>query len=819
MPAPDYITPLGNTASFYDWFNSYNTDALGKLNKMYAYEIYGGNGIGITHNSGGYTVFVSDTIANGITFNGPVAFTNTVTLPSSQTSLSNVSVVFSGDYSSSGVTLGRVVRVTTAGGLSLAYADGPTLAEALGIVTTFSTSSATVALLGKISGSTLASQLIEGAGAFSTGCVYFLSDTTQGKVKTTEPTTTGKVSKPILIATGHDNAIILPYRGQYLNGVCGASGESLVDSLVVPIVSQGETEENYELKPGALLAVSSTEISTSTNYSSSPSPSGYYYKANSSTPVSSILGIISNYASGTTYNSTSGGLNYMIVRPAGSVVSYTDLGWTGTYKNTGLIYLDSSGEPSKTVTSQGSIGIATNDYFTFLPTPSTSVYTTSALVTGSTSKSKNVLINGSLHVWQRRDYGDFPGVTGYTSASDFYAKSSATGGYFADRWCLLNSNPTGQTFTISKNSFSDSQLDVAGYPKNYFNLTATRSGVTHYFEFENRVQDARNNSGREMILSFYAKNDTGTGVTFTPYVKQYGSSLTTNTFTDIFISGASWQRYSRIINVPLVGGTAFGTESYFSVGLRSKSSTVNVNFAQFMFEEGVTFTTPELTDVNDEYRKCSYYYQRSYPVYTRTGANTLNRTETGLTATTSNYFHNDSNVYLGGAERIVIMNYNDIDHTVRLPVRMRSSSYFTVDSGSETYPYTGSERTAKMTKPVPIKLFSPTTGVGSYFAVEGGGTENNLYNLTAKANLTKCNGTNAGVYYTDLARRLGIETDVPKNIRQYVVRAGNAYQAVASAGTDGSVESIGVRILQGFVPMDIIAFHYVVDLDLYHGLT
>ena len=143
MSAFQSITPLGTTASFYDWFNSYNTNAVGKLNSIYISRPYNGDGITLDYNStsGGYTFAFSGDVTRNTTFRGNVTVEGILTSASSQ--FAGVAFGISGNYLSAGVTTGKVLRVTATGGLTLAIANTATGAEVLGIalsaMTTLST--------------------------------------------------------------------------------------------------------------------------------------------------------------------------------------------------------------------------------------------------------------------------------------------------------------------------------------------------------------------------------------------------------------------------------------------------------------------------------------------------------------------------------------------------------------------------------------------------------------------------------------------------------------------------------------------------------
>jgi hypothetical protein len=796
MSAPDNIQTLGPTATFYDWFNSYNTKAIAKLNKMYIYDAKAGDGITLQGNTftGGYTFAISDNITKGITFSGRIAFTNSISFPTG-TQLGSVARTFTGNYLA-GACVGTVVRVTSTGGITRAQANDRTNAESIGVVTAISTTSATVALIGEISGASLTTKLL-GAGTFSTGCVYFLSTTTPGGVTVTEPTGSGTVSKPILIATGVTGAIVLPYRGQYIDlvGVSGACGEGL-DTIVIPITSEGDTEANFKLRPGSVMAVSSASY---TEDYISPTSLLKYRKATFQTPMNELLGIVSSYVG--PYSATSGDTVYLLVQPIGSVVDFDDLGWSTDLRDSGYIYLDSSGNPTKVISSEYtySIGSSVQGSFIFAPA---SISTSGSIGSASTSKAtKNHLINGSLLLWQRKDRGDITGIT-WTSG--------VTGGYFADRWCILNTNPSGQTFNILRQDFAKNQIEVPGYPQHYFNLSGTTVGASNTFYIENRTEDARTHAGKEMTFSFYARNKTASPTqSVVPYVKQFKQVLDTPSLlsgSTLSISSSSWTRYYSTFIVPVPTGSTFDPEGYFAMGLKMADSTINVDFAQFMLEEGRTYSTPDMVNLDDEYRKSGYYYQRSYAAKDQTGSRT--KWLSNLNGPLGGFITGNP-ISTAHVEKIV---RTSGEMNVSLPIRMRKISNFDGYTASDLpYVSVGTQNVKY------ADIYSPLDGV-----------YNDAYNISANFNLRNTQGT---ISQTIIALAYGVglnEATISSTSAAFYNTRRCLYCDLTTTPTisgyvvpnvDGSVSTLYVEVAQGYVLFDEIAFHYVLDLDLYQGLT
>jgi hypothetical protein len=84
-------------------------------------------------------------------------------------------------------------------------ADDVVTAEAVGVVESINGNDFTIVFDGEITLSGL-----------TDGEVYFLSDSVAGTLTTTEPTTIGTISKPILVAYSTTKGIVKSYRGVLL---------------------------------------------------------------------------------------------------------------------------------------------------------------------------------------------------------------------------------------------------------------------------------------------------------------------------------------------------------------------------------------------------------------------------------------------------------------------------------------------------------------------------------------------------------------------------------------------------------------------------
>lgn len=590
------ITSLGNTASFRDWFTQYNNSVLGKLNNSLISRPLAGDGITFTSSSdGGYTLAVSGTIAKNVEFSGNVTFKGLVQL--SDTLLSGIAIGVTGDFTASGVTLGKAVRVISGGGLTLANAGTPSDAEMLGIAIDVNTTRTIVAVAGKVSGTTLSNNLI--SGGFTSGCIYFLDPTVNGGITRIEPSTVGQVSKPVILGLSTTEGVILPFRGQFITGVCGASGENLFNTAIyVNVLSKGEAEVDFALKPGRIIATNPSSTKSSSEYDGPFS--NVYFKATNSTPVEKILGIVSEYVGG--YNSTPSGTVVLKVNTNGSVItSVSSLAdWFGI--DTGEIYLDDSGLPTTTPASLFVGNVADDDLVLNIKSPSTIITSGSSNAGGNKN---NLMINGCLHLWQRG--------RGVTTGFGITAGPDDKKEYLADRWVMWGvSGENG--YTAERGNFPLTQTDVLGYPKYFASVRKNTSTSSNPAYFYNVIDDVRTLANKQFTLSLYARTPGGTG-TFSIHSIQ-NISVSGNTYVNgtthasFTTPDSNWGRYSTTFVGP--AASAGITNSYSLVGIKFHENGKTFDFAQFILEEGATASVPSIIDIDEEYKRAAPYYQRSY---------------------------------------------------------------------------------------------------------------------------------------------------------------------------------------------------------------
>ena len=116
-----------------------------------------------------------------------------------------------------GFTIGDVVYRKSDSTWQKAQADTIATAESVGIIESVSGNDFVIVFNGII---TTLSGLVDSTP-------YFLSDSTAGAYSSTEPSTIGYVSKPVLIAFSTTSGLVLGYRGAVIGGDVGPTGASI----------------------------------------------------------------------------------------------------------------------------------------------------------------------------------------------------------------------------------------------------------------------------------------------------------------------------------------------------------------------------------------------------------------------------------------------------------------------------------------------------------------------------------------------------------------------------------------------------------------
>ena len=155
---------------------------------------------------------------------------------------------------------------------------------------------------------------------------------------------------------------------------------------------------------------------------------------------------------------------------------------------------------------------------------------------------KNKIINGDFGIWQRGTSFDITAST-----------------YNADRFLTTN---TGNTGTVSQQTFTLGSAPVAGYEAQYFARTAVTgvAGASNFTTYAQRIEDVRTFAGQTVTISYWAKADAAKSVSLE--LQQFfgtGGSANVNTFVVKQALTTSWVRYTSTVSVPSIAGKTIGT--------------------------------------------------------------------------------------------------------------------------------------------------------------------------------------------------------------------------------------------------------------------
>ena len=128
------------------------------------------------------------------------------------------------------LVFGTPVRVGIGGQYVKAMANSGVNAEVVGIISNTSNTSYEITFIGEIFGDFRA--VTETGGNLISGEVYYLSPYNFGKITNTQPTGVGHVHKAVMIATGPNSAIVLPFTGGVLATPIQLAGASSVSVTI-----------------------------------------------------------------------------------------------------------------------------------------------------------------------------------------------------------------------------------------------------------------------------------------------------------------------------------------------------------------------------------------------------------------------------------------------------------------------------------------------------------------------------------------------------------------------------------------------------------
>lgn len=789
MAFNDTISTLTGTSTFFDWFQKENNEIISKLNLAQISSITGGDGIlvGLSASSGLATLTIGGTlgaISRGLTFNGAVSFLGETVFPNISYKITGVTT------GTSGYTFGSVVRITS-DGYTLAKANSADSAEVVGVISSMNSTYSVVSLSGKIDGNftTVA------GGTLSPGCVYFLDGQTAGFLTTTEPTTIGFVSKPVMIGIGQTAGMIVQYRGNFLNSSTSGSGLSGSNLIYVsfpktpdpttlgftfgtflsyaPHIAGGSaggngvTFFNQVLSDTGRTALNKGWfISGSKNFINrlyTPGTPFYNLPWEDDFVVGMVQGVVT----------TAGAFIYEIVTKGFSTV--VPLGVSSVTPNNGVYYLAGTTYTvgAKGVTGQLTLGATSsnsayqpvyqlgrnltdgkppsNFYVDIRPlmnSPITSSFVSTAIPETLTNGS-NKAYNGDFSVWQRNT-GNKSGA--YTSFGDVY---------FADGWIRRQSgfvSTTTSTQNLQKQTFAKTDTSVEGTPTNFVDikclesLSSTLSATTSnpVYSIGHVIDGIETFSNTAITVSFYAKTAVfDNNFKVNVYFARYGNGgLVEKKVIGQITPQSNWTKHTLNYNVPAFTDATSYSNDYVEIGLDlnplirtaftsavNPSTNVTISVASMCVYPG-TYTAPAhmFMTTTEKLKVAQKYFYTTYSDSQTSGTQTmLSQTEPTLNTFSFTYVPNAPYGIL------------------KLPTTMRTTPT--------------------------VSVFSPYSGVS-----------NQMYNYTANVDLKDTSGLRG---YNGASRSAPLGTQV------------------VSTSADSS--TVKVNLNAGAVFYDVINCHLIVD--------
>ena len=586
------INELETSDTFQSWFTKTNAEIIAKLNKLKIYDLELSNISGLsgsvgttaaaTGTAGKLELKLLHTIPHGLTLQGNATITGSLEAGSFAGPNSFILKGQVIDGVTAAFDFGSFVRMD-ASGLTKAKADSDTNAEVLGMVTGTSDTSITLAQSGSVDGLFSPTMV--------TGGIFFLDPTVAGGFTATEPNVAGQVSKPVLIgASGDTNAVLLSMRGQLLQDTgTGNTGGYATHKIYV---NTGSTD--HHLVKGKVVAYSPDTLT----FTDGRSQFNGFFLSKDDKNIDDTIGIVTGQPAPDTIEITTSGLAEGLPSDYGRGKLYIS-GVTGELRtnpatNRRKLFAINY-DPSN------SNGIVTNQ---------ASVAVTD-LLSGS---SPNILINGSFDLWQR-----YPTGTTITSVDSIYS---------ADRW-VRNLNATGATFSttsyIRRKEFDVDQVDIKGTPNYYLRTFNVITGAVtgDHLHLENRIEDSRTLANETATVSGYIRSGSAKSVPIR--IKQVWNGVTGSEYSGGTLSSSTdWGFFSSTFTVPGITGASANPEitgnHYLALAFDLTEATNTFHdFAQIKLEHGDKTTAFFPVNVDEELRKSSRYYQRSYRLEEFTG--------------------------------------------------------------------------------------------------------------------------------------------------------------------------------------------------------
>lgn len=754
------ISTLNSTSSFYDWFVKENSEIIAKLNLLKVYGATSGDGVlAETDINGLLTLSIGGTsgiIESPLTFNDTITFNGLVNVAS-------VNLTVDGITTDRGFTFGTPVRVfldsSEIVGYTAARANNPENAEVFGIVSSVGNNNSFVTVSGRIQGDFID---VYGKG-LSAGCVYFLDPINPGKITDEEPNITGYVSKPVLLGLSGDSALLLPYRGNYLNSDLSSSGSSGSNQIIIVIDSAYNPSSEFDdLLVGDVLSYSPEYAATNLTTGNRYNYGGWFHSMAIADELEYIVGVITNKV-------ISGG--------GDAIVTIQLSGYTNVYdiETNGGIYLTDDFDltdrinfpqfvnTSSNVGSYIPIAIVYDDssdsaVIDIVKTSNTGTVEFRSSAVSNNITTNNYLVNGNFEIWQRSE-------TGRNSQN-----TSIGNLVFADMWRRhdgLSGGSSDKSFYIQRQTFADYQNEIEGDPNYYIDVKCLGStGITYpglvnddypayglhdHVMVGHVVPNCKEFDGKNLAVSFYAKTSHSAYSDLNIYLARYsGTTLLDYKVIGSVTLGTNWDRYdlNTYIDYLPSSGTAIEND-YSEIGF---DFIPLITQAQEAAESISTDVKVSITSVNaatrsgniqyhnfksydEQLKYCRQFYYTTYASNERIGISTM------------------------------ISQYEVSENTpIVVPIPAYSEKIHALDSTMRTTPS--------------VTVYSPYSGGA-----------NEAYNRTAQRELILCNGT----YGYGGAER--------------------TYTSGDRITATGRLNSVRLTVVAGYAPYDKIYYHFVADAD------
>jgi len=773
MAFNDTIGQLTGNSTFYDWFTKENSEIIAKLNQLGVSGVTGADGILSSTNTttGLVTLSIggtSGTIQAGLTFAGPIVFTGEIVVPNTSYKITGIT------SGTSGYTFGSVVRINSSG-YTAANANTADSAEVIGVLSARNASYSVVTVLGKIDG-----DFFEVAGStLSPGCVYFLSGTTNGFITTTEPTTMGYVSKPVIVGLGATSGVVVQYRGNYLNSAGAGGGVSGSNKLFVTVTKSPTDPSSYGFSAGNFISFAPDILSGNTFFhqvltqTGRTSIDGWFLSGSrgflndvtiTGADASSftweedlIVGMIE------TVDTTDPSYNlYQLITHGTTTVLPKSISEATTKRGVWAISGSTYEVAATGITQQlvhhplvnnevyGSIHQAgfvfdsspTYWYVNLKPFISSSVTASlrSTSAPENLTNGLNFAYNGDFSVWQRDDGK----AAQYTSTGSIY---------FADSWIRRHAGvPVGSSQYLQKQSFSVISTEVEGTPESYIDVKciadpggADPAGST--CSVGHVIENIETFNGGSITVSFYAKCSQSS-YSGEVYFARFsgGSRISTDTIGTVNFS-TTWSKHTLAFDVQELGAGTY-TDDYVEIGVDlmplveaaydasvAVGASLFVSLASFVVYNG-TFASPphNFETYESKLKKSQKFYYSSYVNTQTIGSQTM-------TSYTEPVLNCLSFAYL------------------------------------PTAPFTIRKFDNQMREDPSIVIYSPQ------------GVANEMYNYTASRDLKNTSGTRG---YSEALRSSGTP-------------------GTATVSTSADATAVRININKGAVPYDVLNFHMIAD--------